>query len=592
MDKFEEYLKAAENGDAEAQVKVADCYYEGDGVEQDYPKAVEWYTKAAEQGNAEAQSMVGKCYFEGVGVEQDYDIAFEWTSKSAEQDNYIAQYNLGVAYANGNGVVQDYNIAFQWFTKSAKSDNPRAYNMLGLYFSNGLGVRVDYKQAFEMYKKSAEQGFAEGQSNLGYCYYSGDGVGQDFKQAFVWYLKAAKQGFATAQYYLGNLYRFGKGVEKDEKRAFMWVQKAAEQGYATAQNALGYYYDHGIGVTRNPKKAIEWYTKAKIQGNETAKINLGYRYVYGNDEDLETKKQKIRRLELLLPFLNDFKSWIPYVIILIIFITAFIIGNYIKHTISFSYPAITIFLLSIGLFVIFAFLRSWCNRVFNNKNKEKENLLKEVSEQEEEEQRKKAAAGDKEAQERILATKKKKSIDEIVKELNSDKIIEEHTRAKIWYWICLGLFGFSIGGFVLYIYWNVTSICGSLLPPLWQEMLVRVFVSMSLLTMIFILMNQAARSRKTMVLLSKEIQEYKYIGALLKGKVGLFPDKPEIDDEINKTLDAMIKLHLDIQAKRLEKEDHTEVKDITPEILTFYKDSLKEILSLKQVASDKKDSQK
>ena len=34
------------------------CYYNGQGVQQNYQKAVEWYTKAAEQGNAEAEEAL------------------------------------------------------------------------------------------------------------------------------------------------------------------------------------------------------------------------------------------------------------------------------------------------------------------------------------------------------------------------------------------------------------------------------------------------------------------------------------------------------------------------------------------------------
>ena len=49
---FEEYQKAAEQGNAAAQCKLGVCYDNGTGVEKDEQKAVEWYQKAAEQGYA------------------------------------------------------------------------------------------------------------------------------------------------------------------------------------------------------------------------------------------------------------------------------------------------------------------------------------------------------------------------------------------------------------------------------------------------------------------------------------------------------------------------------------------------------------
>ena len=46
-----EILRKAEQGDAEAQNSIGDCYYFGNGVQQDYKQAVYWFRKAAEQGN-------------------------------------------------------------------------------------------------------------------------------------------------------------------------------------------------------------------------------------------------------------------------------------------------------------------------------------------------------------------------------------------------------------------------------------------------------------------------------------------------------------------------------------------------------------
>ena len=47
--------RAAEQGDADAQNKLGDMYYDGEGVARDYAEARRWYRKAAEQGFADAQ---------------------------------------------------------------------------------------------------------------------------------------------------------------------------------------------------------------------------------------------------------------------------------------------------------------------------------------------------------------------------------------------------------------------------------------------------------------------------------------------------------------------------------------------------------
>ena len=47
-------------------------YYNGQGVDQDYAKALEWYKLAALQGNPQAQFKLGKMFNNGQGVDQDY----------------------------------------------------------------------------------------------------------------------------------------------------------------------------------------------------------------------------------------------------------------------------------------------------------------------------------------------------------------------------------------------------------------------------------------------------------------------------------------------------------------------------------------
>lgn len=56
------YRRAAASGNAEAQRKLGDCYFHGNGVAEDYWEACKWYMKAAEQGDPVAQDKV-KLYF-------------------------------------------------------------------------------------------------------------------------------------------------------------------------------------------------------------------------------------------------------------------------------------------------------------------------------------------------------------------------------------------------------------------------------------------------------------------------------------------------------------------------------------------------
>ena len=59
-----------------------------------YSEAFKFCSVAAEQGNAEAQFNLGVMYDNGQGVKQDYFKAVEWYQKAAEQGHPLAQIYL------------------------------------------------------------------------------------------------------------------------------------------------------------------------------------------------------------------------------------------------------------------------------------------------------------------------------------------------------------------------------------------------------------------------------------------------------------------------------------------------------------------
>jgi len=138
----------ADKGDVQAQYTVADKYKKGDGVDQDYAKALAWYKKAAEQGSTGAQNNIGVMYERGEGVAQDYVEAYNWFKRAAEMGNVEAQHNLGDLYCRGHGVPQDYVKAVHWYIQAALQGDIESQTELSQIYYEGLGVAQDYKQAY------------------------------------------------------------------------------------------------------------------------------------------------------------------------------------------------------------------------------------------------------------------------------------------------------------------------------------------------------------------------------------------------------------------------------------------------------------
>lgn len=94
-DKADEYLiKSAENGCIEAQHCLASYYQK---VSED-KMAFNWLKKAAVQGSDYAQYKLAECYYNGKGVEQSSEKAFLWYSMAADSGHKEALQALAEKY--------------------------------------------------------------------------------------------------------------------------------------------------------------------------------------------------------------------------------------------------------------------------------------------------------------------------------------------------------------------------------------------------------------------------------------------------------------------------------------------------------------
>jgi len=125
----------ADQGDAEAQARLAAMLIAGQGVPQDYTEAAKWFRKAADQGSAIAQFGVAAMYIAGRGVPQDHAEAVRWLRRAADHGDTIAQCLLGHAYATGQGVPQDDVDAVKWPQKAADQGNAVGQCLLGVKYS-------------------------------------------------------------------------------------------------------------------------------------------------------------------------------------------------------------------------------------------------------------------------------------------------------------------------------------------------------------------------------------------------------------------------------------------------------------------------
>lgn len=91
-DAAECFFKAAKLGYPRAQYNLACMFLDGAGnsLAKDESAAFYWFTQAAVRGDANAQRRLAVCFFEGIGTDRSYSKGMEWLRKAAKNGDPIA----------------------------------------------------------------------------------------------------------------------------------------------------------------------------------------------------------------------------------------------------------------------------------------------------------------------------------------------------------------------------------------------------------------------------------------------------------------------------------------------------------------------
>ena len=293
-----EYLSdAALKGHAEAQCKLAICYFSGNGVSQNNTKAVDLLEKAITQGNPEATLLLGKYLLAENKNNEKAIRGFTLLKKLADNGNSDAAFEVGKAFKTGNGTPWNLVEAVNYFQKSKNKDAEIA---LAACYLHGKGVSPDIRKAFQLYQKSPEspwalQGVAECYKKL----YEPDLSKEFAAKALLRFQKKATDGDGEAMYETAIAFLEGRGTSQDKEKAKMWLQKGAdaknprcmmrlavmsleqkkeieksietllkigEAAHAEAFFALGNVYRKGEVVPAAENKAKEYFEKSAAMG--------------------------------------------------------------------------------------------------------------------------------------------------------------------------------------------------------------------------------------------------------------------------------------------------------------------------------------
>lgn len=115
-----------------APVEIAALYeVGGGGVLPDFVAALQWYMRAADLGDAKANLALGRLYYLGTGVEIDHPRAFEFFSKSARANERGAFFALGIMSEFGKGTELNPSAAIDYYRRAVALGHVLARKHLG-----------------------------------------------------------------------------------------------------------------------------------------------------------------------------------------------------------------------------------------------------------------------------------------------------------------------------------------------------------------------------------------------------------------------------------------------------------------------------
>lgn len=322
--------KASDENNVASQIELANRYQNGEGVAQDYKKAMHYIKLAAKNGDTRAMVRYGVFLQEGIGLDSpDYEKAADMFEEAIEKDeDENAMYYYSILLLEGKGIDKDIKKGIEYLKKAADKEQTDAENKYGMMLEFGSeGVKKNIDQAIKYYKNSSEHGNEIGMFNYadilekgkyvdknekeaarlfrlsykrGYapaiCRYGemlldGRGVKQDVDEARRLILLAINNKYPSAYVSLGQMYLTGVGFDKNEKEATRLFKMAADAGSVRGMIQYGVSLEEGIGCRKDVVKALDFYKKAIAKGSTIALTKAAKLLLLGDDgvkEDLET----------------------------------------------------------------------------------------------------------------------------------------------------------------------------------------------------------------------------------------------------------------------------------------------------------------
>lgn len=206
-------------------------------------EAVKWYRRAAERNWADAQYRLASCYLEGKGVEQDEEHGLDLMRAAADQGHAKALFELSDLYARGVGEPRNRSDEPMQLLQRAVKVKERGsygvwnppYDRLIFRCEHGIGTPQDLVAATGWYIRAALDGafnysledkLDDSLAGSRFDYH----LSGPLSKMLADYLKAAQPKGGTNALRIAERFVAGRDVPMSQNRAWVWFNLAAQRG--------------------------------------------------------------------------------------------------------------------------------------------------------------------------------------------------------------------------------------------------------------------------------------------------------------------------------------------------------------------------
>ncbi len=340
----------ADNGDPDAQIKVAAMYLEGAEGKKDFNKSIAHAKDAAEKGDESAEYIVliaaHNLYLES-GDKENLDLFYHYAKILEEKTNPRALLSLSVLYRtasifdkdekradellekaktyaviNGMDVshlessiyglagkykkletVDESNPSYttevvRFVIESAEHGSDEAQYAMGkIYITGGPDIEVDHVKAREYFEKAVEKGHNEAKVALALMCNAGEGGEKDLPKARRLLEESAeKSSNLMTRFMLAMMRNIGEGGEKSPEKARLLLESYVDAGHKKSLAYLAFMYFEGIGGDKNYDLARKYLEEAidELEPYQHGLLAIMYFNGWGGDKKMEKVRHHLK----------------------------------------------------------------------------------------------------------------------------------------------------------------------------------------------------------------------------------------------------------------------------------------------------------